>query len=436
MKRSEAKLNTAAKQYLKWFIIALICGIAALVISYQIGFHVIDHNMSSDAYQDNNKKTYVEPLRNYISENGVRSTDGKLISAWVNDMPGVAVKVFDENTVIYENYYLDPARLNYSIGEPMHATKFEYLTTYPVQFADGTFKAYINSANGDRVYYYLLFLAMAVGVAVFLAVFLAGITRRAKYIAQLKNDMEILGSGDLNHEITIKGNDELAYIAESLEQMRVTLLEHMEEEERLAKGNREIVSKLSHDIRTPLTSMVLFADLLKDGKYRNDEQRDHYIDRIQSSVAHLTDLTDQIMSYTRDEKPADSGAKQMQTDFDPLIARAVEELTIRGFRVEAECDGRDLKAVIEPSSATRIVDNIVSNIINYADDKEPVHISCSYNSQGMTLEFTNGCRAEAGPFPVGNGVGLRSVETLMKQSGGEVRIDSADNCFRISLLFN
>ncbi|MDO4487340.1 MAG: HAMP domain-containing sensor histidine kinase [Bacillota bacterium] len=435
MRRNEAKSTTTLRQYLKWFLIALIAGIIAFALVYQMGMFMIDRHMSGDAYQKNNKQTYVEPFCDYVTANSIESTDSKDINGWIESKKDVAVKIFDGKRVIYENYYFDYSRPTYSMTEFLHTTKLEYLTVYPVKFADGTFDVYINSAKGDRVYYVLLFLTMIVGIVVLCAVFITGITRRARYITQLKNDMEILGSGDLTHKITIKGNDDLTYIAENLEQMRAALLKHTEEEERLAKGNKEIVSKLSHDIRTPLTSMTLFADLLKDGRYQNEEQRNHYIERIHSGVTHLTQLTDQLLDYTRGEKPANRNAKAIQTDFSQLIEQATEELRLRGFIVETDCKACAANINIEISAATRIMDNIISNIVRYADDKEPVKICSRSENSGLILEFSNAIADTVNDFK-GEGVGLKSVETIMNRAGGEASINTINNRFIIRLTFN
>lgn len=432
---SETKTSTTLRQYLKWFIIALLIGILTIALLYQIGLFLIDNHRCSDAYQDKNKLTYVQPFRSYIADKNIKSNDGESISEWVNSMQDVAVKVFDGKTIIYEKYYFDYSRANYQMTEFLHSSKLDYLTTYPITFADGTFNVYINGVKEDRTYFFLLFISTIAGLAVFFIVFLAGITKRAKYITQLKDDMEVLGSGDLSHTITIKGNDDLTYIATNLEQMRIALLKRNEEENRLTAANKEIVSKLSHDIRTPLTSLLLFADLLKDRKYKDDEQHDHYIDRIQIGARHLTELTDQLLNYTKNERPITSDGTPGQMDLKPFIEQAAEELIIRGFGVETDLGAKSVMADIEASAAQRIIDNIVSNIIMHGNVREPVRIICMDEDKKMVLEISNTYASDGNDIE-GNGIGLKSIELLMQQAGGKAYIDTSDNRFRIRLQFN
>ena len=432
---SETKATTTLRQYLKWFIIALLIGILTLAVLYQTGLVLIDHHRCSDTYQDKNKLTYVQPFHSYITEKNIKSNDGESISEWVNSMQDVAVKVFDGKTVIYENYYFDYSRKTYQMTGFLHSSKLDYLTTYPITFADGTFNVYINGVQEDRAYFFLLFISTIAGLAVFCMVFLAGITKRAKYITQLKDDMEILGSGDLYHAVTIKGNDDLTYIAANLEQMRIALLEHAEEENRLAEANKEIVSKLSHDIRTPVTSLLMFTDMLRDRKYSDINQHDHYIERIQNSAEHLTELTDQLLKYTKNERPVGSDGESGQTDLKPIIEQAIEELILRGFKVETDLGAKAVNANIEISAAKRVMDNIISNIMMHGNDKEPVRITCRHNdNKKLILEVSNAYASAENS--TGNGVGLKSIETIMQQADGNVNIITSDSLFRIRLQFD
>ena len=383
-----------------------------------------------------NKSTYVQPFRTYIAEKNVKSSDSESISEWIDTMQDVAVKVFDGKTVIYENYYFDYSRETYQMTGFLHSSRLDYLTIYPVKFADGTFDVYICGANEDSVCFLIPFIAIVAGLAVFFTIFLTGITRREKYITQLKNDIEILGSGDLYHAVTIKGNDDLTYIAANLEQMRIALLKHAEEENRLAQANKEIVSKLSHDIRTPVTSLLMFTDMLRDRQYRDINQHDHYIERIQISAEHLTELTDQLLKYTKNERPVGSDGEPGQTDFKPLIEQAMEELILRGFKVETDLGANEVNAKIEIRAAKRVMDNIISNIMMHGNDKEPVRITCRHDeNKKLILEVSNADAPEENAS-TGNGVGLKSIETIMQQVDGKVNIITSDSLFRIRLQFD
>ena len=418
-------------------MVALCAGIFVFAEVYNWGLLSIDIYRSSASYQTQCEEKYVIPFREYVEENSIRASDGKAISEWAEHKRNIVLKIYDGERTIFKYYYFDTRRSNYQETVFLHTDKIDDMV-YPVKFADGTFQVSVNAVYSDRIYYVILIAAVMLAIGTFLIVFFAGTYKRTKYISELKDDIERLGSGDLVHEVNVKGNDELAYIADNLEQMRQALLKHMEEEDRLAKDNKEIVSKLSHDIRTPLTSMMLFADLLKEGKYQNQQQRDHYIDWIQSGAVHLTQLTDQLLQYTRDEKPAQDRERQKRTDLLPLIKQAAEELLLKGFQVETDYGAGDSSVGIDLSSAMRILDNIKSNIIRYADDKEPVRILYRARESEIVLEFQNTCRFDSASDrdhsdAESKDIGLKSIETLLRQAEGDLQVERSGDSFKIKL---
>ena len=82
------------------------------------------------------------------------------------------------------------------------------------------------------------------------------------------------------------------------------------------------------------------------------------------------------------------------------------------------------------------MDNIVSNIMMHGNDKEPVRITCRHNdNKNLILEVSN-AYAAAENVSTGNGVGLKSIETIMQQADGKVDIITSDNLFKIRLQFD
>ena len=82
------------------------------------------------------------------------------------------------------------------------------------------------------------------------------------------------------------------------------------------------------------------------------------------------------------------------------------------------------------------MDNIISNIMMHGNDKEPVRITCRHDeNKKLILEVSN-AYASAENVSSGNGVGLKSIETIMQQANGKVNIITSDNLFRIRLQFD
>lgn len=101
-----------------------------------------------------------------------------------------------------------------------------------------------------------------------------------KYISKLSDEIAILEGGSLDYKITIKGKDELAALAEGLENMRISFCNMIEQEAEITSENNRIITEMSHDLRTPVTSMMLYTEILKKGRYKNEQQLLECLDKI------------------------------------------------------------------------------------------------------------------------------------------------------------
>ena len=114
----------------------------------------------------------------------------------------------------------------------------------------------------------------------------------------------------------------------------------------------------------------------------------------------------------------------------------MEELILRGFKVETDLGANEVNAKIEIRAAKRVMDNIISNIMMHGNDKEPVRITCRHDdNKKLILEVSNAYAPEENAS-TGNGVGLKSIETIMQQVDGKVNIITSDSLFRIRLQFD
>ncbi len=86
--------------------------------------------------------------------------------------------------------------------------------------------------------------------------------------------------GSLDYSITVKGKDELAMLAEGIENMRIAFQSLLNQEMEMMKENQRIVTEMSHDIRTPVTAIMLYSEILQKEQYKTEEQRKEYVKKI------------------------------------------------------------------------------------------------------------------------------------------------------------
>mgnify|MGYP002226093174 FL=1 len=93
-----------------------------------------------------------------------------------------------------------------------------------------------------------------------------------KYIVQLSEEIQAMEGGDLDHPITVQGSDELTTLASSLDSMRLTLRQQHEDEAAAAAKVKNLITEMSHDLRTPLTTLLLYTEILRHRKYETTAQ--------------------------------------------------------------------------------------------------------------------------------------------------------------------
>ena len=296
MVQSNMKRTTILRQHMKRLLVAIAAGLLAFLLLYQGSGYFIDRYLERSGYYASHDRQYVRSLQDYVDENQIASTDDDALTEWGKQQGDFFYQIYSDDKLLFQYY----SRGSKSFQQAANLDFLEWVSPYDVRFTDGTYQVVVFGGYYYKTFKYMMAISVLGAFAVFLAVFLPAIRRRTSYITKLRDEIEILGSGDLDYEVTIRGNDELTDLAENLDQMRQALRHHMEEESRLTEERQTIVTKLSHDIRTPLTSMNLFADLLKRGDYETEEQRDHYIDRIQENAANLTNLAEELFQAAKD----------------------------------------------------------------------------------------------------------------------------------------
>jgi len=215
----------------------------------------------------------------------------------------------------------------------------------------------------------------------------------------------------------------------------------------LDRARRRFIRNVSHELNTPVTSVRLYVDLLRQGP---PEKRDHYVQILRNSVDRLHRLVADTLEMTR----LDAG--QAVTVWEPLSLAAVLQNAIAGHKGRAETAGVELHA--EPPAAplpvvygdaarvAQAIGELVENAINFSDEGDAVTISIEPGSRRGTEgarivvadsgtgippaeqdrifeRFYRGATAQAGEIP-GSGLGLSMVREIVRAHGGEVTFNS------------
>ena len=289
---------------------------------------------------------------------------------------------------------------------------------YMIDASDGQLRVLM--VDYSEYFYYDVFNIISIflafcGFLTVMWVYFFGITKK---IARLCGEVTAIADGDVNHPITTDGDDEITKLCSDVEYMRISMLENLEKEHAALEANKDLITAMSHDIRTPLTVLLGYLDIMKSNAADGDMQQ--YIDASERTALRLKKMSDDMFGYFL----VYGGGIEVEIDecdartlVDQLLSGHVFLLREQGYNIEFnfEEEGNDfledVMVVTDPPQLMRIVENLFSNIMKYADKQKTVTVFVDSDIDEMTIKVSNFISSTHDEAQK-NGIGLRSCMKL------------------------
>ena len=259
----------------------------------------------------------------------------------------------------------------------------------------------------------------AAPVPVFLLLLLPLLFLRKKVqdIGILKDHILQMSGGDLNQPIRPMGNDELGVLARELDQMRSTLQTNIQQEAESRRANQDLITAMSHDLRTPLTILHGYLDILTLG--RNPEQQAEYIRRCLQKTEDIQQLTDRMFEYSLVYEPPQF---QVLTplplkDLQLTLTEHLDFLRLAGFQTTEIIAPLSGQIKGDEASLKRLFQNLFSNILKYGDKSEPVTLRFSVENDTCQITLSNAVKLIHSSIE-SNQIGLKSAEKIAELHHG------------------
>lgn len=211
-----------------------------------------------------------------------------------------------------------------------------------------------------------ILLLFAGGIALSFGYFLSASI--AESIGRVVSGAEAIANGDLGARVVVKGNDELAELAVAFNRMAQQLQEADTRQKELEALRRDLIGWVSHDLRTPLTSMQVMVEALADGVVDEPETVRRYLRTIQGDIGNLSALIDDLFELAR----LDSG--ELRFHLEPHSLRDLISDTLESARTLAEHKGVALTGTVAsdvdpvlmaPGKIGRVLTNLISNAVRH-----------------------------------------------------------------------
>ena len=432
MKQEIHKRNSIYLQLLRLLMPSAIVCVLSFFIICGIGSVVVDSHLANPEYEKEKDLRYIRQLQQYVRDDQIRSDDSQALLAWVETHKVLYVCVYKDDKKVFDSDYPGEELME----EEIEAEYYEWENYYPVEFADGEALVTIQSVYAYQMYNYVLIGSMVLSFFLFLALVLLGIRKKMNYILKLNDEIEILEGGSLDYKITVEGKDELAALAEGIDNMRLSFQSLIDQEARMIQENQRIVTEMSHDLRTPVTSIMLYTEILKKGSYKNETQLKEYIEKIDRKILRMKQLTDHLFEYSLITGETDIKLEEpelYEVLFYDLLSETCSYLEQQGFQVSFQVEWICKKIRISGSYIMRITDNIASNLIKYADPAVPVIIASAQEGSMAGFMFENKIQKQV--RAQSTGIGVQSIKNMMLKMGGKCIMWREGDMFRITLLF-
>ncbi|ACD53444.1 histidine kinase [Clostridium botulinum] len=246
-------------------------------------------------------------------------------------------------------------------------------------------KDYFISINA---FYIISFL----GIAIFLITFVSLVNRKVKYIKFLTKEVKVIKDEGFGKTIKVKGKDELSELCQSINDMSLELRKKIDNEKIIEKNKNELITSVSHDLRTPLTSIIGYVDLLKKNEFNDKEKFDNYIEVIDERTKSLNRLINELFEYTK-LTSHDIKLNYSRLEIVSLIEQMVGEYTPifnkENLEVVKDITDKDIFINADIEKIVRVLENILTNAIKYSVKNSKVLIKLFEENDYVVVSVLN-----------------------------------------------
>ena len=281
----------------------------------------------------------------------------------------------------------------------------------------------------------LIFTSVSIGLWIYRSV--------AAPLVKLRKATQNIKEGNLDFVLELDGTDEFAELCRDFEEMRRRLKESAEEKVLLDKENKELISNISHDLKTPITAVKGYVEGIMDGVADTPEKMDRYVRTIYNKTNEMDHLINELTFYSKIDTnriPYTFSKLNVEDYFSDCAEELGLEMETRGIElVYANYVEKGVQVIADGEQIRRVIHNIVSNAIKYMEKPKGIiqlrvkdvgdfiQVEIEDNGKGIAAKdlpyiFDRFYRTDVSrnSSKGGSGIGLSIVKKIMEDHGGKV----------------
>lgn len=229
-------------------------------------------------------------------------------------------------------------------------------------------------------------------LVIFSVIFLIAINGRIKYLKYISKSVTNIKTQQYLNHIEIKGNDEISQLAEDINTMSERLKENYEKEKRQEETKNELIVAVSHDLKTPLTSIIGYLELLNKDKETFSKEQQEFLKVAYEKSENLKKLIEELFEYTKlsnDYVKLDKVPFNIAVLVNQIVGEHVLFLSEKNIKVEIECNENELLCEIDIQKFIRVIENLVKNVEKYSYRNSTFKIRMWEEDKNIKLSFIN-----------------------------------------------
>jgi signal transduction histidine kinase len=344
-----------------------------------------------------------------------------------------------QNSLVYRTWTaIKESFLTQSVG-------FGLFWTLGVMFASGFGLMIVLYIHGAAVLYIPLFVLVTLPT-------LFGVVRRTGYFNRMVQTAAIVATGFPQPDLPLYGHSGLRQLAGSINQMKRGVESSHAAQARSERLKTDLITNVSHDLRTPLTAIITYIDLLKMPDV-SEENRTLYVDVLAEKSQRLKALIEDLFEASKMASGNTELVKQ-QVDISQLLEQALaerdEDISASTLEFRVTKPDTPVNCLVDGQKMWRVFDNLIGNILKYSLDGTRVYISMISTPDALTLTFRNIAkyelngdvdelferfrRGDESRHTEGSGLGLAIAKSIVDLHGGTLELMTDGDLFKATIM--
>lgn len=259
------------------------------------------------------------------------------------------------------------------------------------------------------------------------------------------NELHYIANGHLNYRIQFKANPNLEQMIKSINALVDSTVQSMQQEREIEQSKDELITNVSHDLRTPLTSIIGYLGLINDHQYQNQDDILKYAHVAYTKAQQMNLLVNDLFEYTKMQQrniPLQKNKFDMASMLEQITANFELDAEKKHIAIEVSCDPQPLFMEADAQKLSRVFNNLIINALKYGTGAHHIYLNARQNHNEVIIKIANDGKAipqsalkqifnrfyrverSRSKATGGTGLGLAIAKSIIDRHGGCITVES------------